>query len=458
MAKKRPSGRSKGSKRTGGNRTGSAPRSQQDDVPGSINSGGDDNVVTTTETSAAAAAALAAELGIAEEEAWELINAAAAGEGRARERIAGVMGGLGEQSPSMSATGTTGGGCKASTAGEGSSDGVGVGRELLRGAMRVISGCNKEQHVVHIPGFLNDEDIAAIDATPSMPESIEAGRDGCFLGLVGGDRYTDAEGLSIFGSAKHRSWRIESALEKVSAALSSRLSRAMAAVDTEHWGSLRPYIELQYVCEVEYISYDASVEGSRPSLAPHVDNGAKVTIVALLRDERSFEGGANFFGGGARGGARSYRMKRGDALFFRGECVEHWISHVEAGRRDILQVEMHVHENRAAAKLVQQAEHAKKAGNTAYGKGELDRAMGSYESALKILVDAERAHPGESFGAHLEVSKMGISVACLLNQAAVCLKRKQWQPAVDFCSSVTRHRCAHSASAPCWLLRVNGLA
>jgi hypothetical protein len=84
----------------------------------------------------------------------------------------------------------------------------------------------------------------------------------------------------------------------------------VVAVDRAHWGSLANYTSVQHVCETEYISYDATVAGSRPSLAPHVDNGAKVTIVALLHDEASFDGGVNFFGGAVCGGARSHRMRR----------------------------------------------------------------------------------------------------------------------------------------------------
>jgi hypothetical protein len=254
-----------------------------------------EEVVTTTETSAAAAAALAGVLGVTEEEAWDLINRAAEGDTDARSTLAGAMSGQrpsASQRPLPSTPSTT-------TQSDGTT------------GSRVLPGSDKDQCVVLVEGFLSDEDIAAIDTTPTMAESIEAGNDGRFPGLVGGDRYTDADGLSIFGSAKHRSWRIEKALDKASSKLFGRLSEQMAAVDSKHWQSLQSYLPLQRMCEVEYISYDASVEGSRPSLAPHVDNGAKVTIVALLRDQDSFTGGVNFFGGGLRGGARSHRMRSG---------------------------------------------------------------------------------------------------------------------------------------------------
>ena len=399
-----------------------------------------DTVEASTETAASAAAALAETLGIREEEAWELINKAASGNVAARNAIASAM-------EPVAVPGSSG----AAKAGQQpqppqpqpqrpasappAKGGRPAASSLLCGEMVAIEGCDSEQTVVLVEGFLSEEEIAHVEATPAMGESIEAGPDGTFKGLVGGNRYTDDSGLSIFGSAKHRSWRIDDSLSKESARLVERLTTGMAAVDAAHWGSLSEAERVQFICEIEYICYDASVPGSRPNLAPHVDNGAKVTIVALLADESDFDGGTNFFGGGANGGARSHRMKRGDALFFRGECVEHWISHVEGGKRSILQVELHLHENKAAAELVQQAEQAKKEGNIAHRRGDMKAALTSYDHAIGMLVHAEREHPGD-FGAHLEVKKMAVSCACLLNAAACTLKLGDYQRAVENCSAV----------------------
>eukprot|EP01050_Picozoa_sp_SAG11_P017425 SAG11_NODE_2513_length_3267_cov_2.052399_5_plen_76_part_00 len=50
--------------------------------------------------------------------------------------------------------------------------------------------CSSEtdQEVVLISGFLSEVEIEAIERTPTMGLSIEAGSDGKFPGLVGGDR------------------------------------------------------------------------------------------------------------------------------------------------------------------------------------------------------------------------------------------------------------------------------
>ena len=359
---------------------------------------GGDSVECSTQTAASAAAALAETLGIKEEEAWDLINRAASGDAEARSAIAATMEPVTAPGPPPQAKSVTStpvdkqqGKVRPSTSPH---------QQLMRGEMVLIEGCERDQNVVLVEGFLSDEEIEYIQATPSMPESIEAGSDGTFEGLVGGNRYTDETGVSIFGTAKHRSWRIEDALTKQSARLVERLSTAMAAVDNAHWGSLSEAERVQFMCEVEYICYDASVQGSRPNLAPHVDNGAKVTIVALLVDENDFDGGTNFFAGGTNGGARSHRMKRGDAIFFRGECVEHWISHVERGKRSILQVELHLHPNKAAAELVSAAAQVKKQGNEQHKSGDMKGALASYDKAIGMLIHAEQEH-SSNFGAHL---------------------------------------------------------
>jgi hypothetical protein len=175
-----------------------------------------DVVTTTTETSNAAAGALASVLGISEEEAWRTINRAAEGCEEARAAIQQAMGGGGAQQQQQMATVTT---LPASAVDD-------LMRKLLRGGMTLLPGCSSQQNIVLVESFLNDGEIALINRTPQMAESVEAGGDGMFPGLVGGDRYTDADGLSIFGTAKHRSWRIEAALSKLSQPLVQRLTAA----------------------------------------------------------------------------------------------------------------------------------------------------------------------------------------------------------------------------------------
>ena len=54
---------------------------------------------------------------------------------------------------------------------------------------------------------------------------------------------------------------------------------------------------------------------------------------------------------------------------------------------------------------------------------------------LRLLVTAEQDH-GEAFGARLEVVKMEVTLACLLNQAACALKMAAPDRAVDNCTAV----------------------
>lgn len=140
------------------------------------------------------------------------------------------------------------------------------------------------------------------------------------------------------GAASHRSWRIEKSIEQLSNALNPKLVDAVLGVDAAQWGSLAAADPIQHVLECEYIEYDGAADGPPPKIEPHVDNGAKVTIIVLLSDQRSFDGGMNFFGGGPDGQPRTHQLKTGEAIFFRGEEVEHWITPVTRGARSILQV------------------------------------------------------------------------------------------------------------------------
>ena len=53
----------------------------------------------------------------------------------------------------------------------------------------------KDQRVVLADGFLSAAEIATLSQLSGHRSSIEAGADGKFPGLVGGDRYTDEQGL-----------------------------------------------------------------------------------------------------------------------------------------------------------------------------------------------------------------------------------------------------------------------
>merc|ERR1712151_1354793 len=61
-------------------------------------------------------------------------------------------------------------------------------------------------------------------------------------------------------------------------------------------------------------------------------------MVALLSDPSHFVGGVSCFEG--ESAERQVQLKRGDAVFFRGEACEHWITPVTSGQRLILQIEI----------------------------------------------------------------------------------------------------------------------
>ena len=104
--------------------------------------------------------------------------------------------------------------------------------------------------------------------------------------------------------------------------------------------------------EVELLTYNASSQ-ARQQARPHVDNGAALSLIAMLDPPESFDGGDNFFKrdpadlerGGLSSAAhcatqRRVRLRRGDVAFFRGEVTTHWVSPVTRGLRRVLQIEL----------------------------------------------------------------------------------------------------------------------
>jgi hypothetical protein len=61
-----------------------------------------------------------------------------------------------------------------------------------------------------------------------------------------------------------------------------------------------------------------------------------------------------------------------------------------------------VHENRAAAEMVQRADEEKLGANAEFAQGRLELAVQGWATAIQMLVAAERDH-GDHFGAALEV-------------------------------------------------------
>ena len=159
-------------------------------------------------------------------------------------------------------------------------------------------------------------------------------------------------------------------------------------VDAAGWGSMKGYAEPQHSPEVEYILYDADAAAAELHLEPHVDNGSKVSMITMLADPATFTGGTNFFGD-SKQVARALTLKKGDAVFFRGECVNHWISDVTKGQRSILQIEMHMHDNKGAAIALNDADRRRGKADGLFHGGEYEAAAAEYQGVLHSIVRHE---------------------------------------------------------------------
>jgi predicted 2-oxoglutarate/Fe(II)-dependent dioxygenase YbiX len=175
-----------------------------------------------------------------------------------------------------------------------------------------------------LESVLSADDIAFLHKTPSHPAAVDCN-----------DRHKKLE-------FKHQVHRIERALKQDESGLGGeiyyRLLRMMTWADEQLWGKLAK--KTKVYPEVEYISYDAT--GGEPQhIEPHVDNDSVVTVVVALSDPKDYTGGTSMFKG-AGGGMpdRGMVLGRGDAVFFRGESLLHWITPVTDGFRAILQIEL----------------------------------------------------------------------------------------------------------------------
>ena len=166
-------------------------------------------------------------------------------------------------------------------------------------------------------------------------------------------------------SFAHEVWRVEKQLKETAPDLYERLIlKLMTSVDEAYFNLLHVAFErdtqklrIANECkrgkdkvlirpEVEYIVYDADEalrsNSTLPHIGPHTDNSSALTLVCLLCDPRTFEGGVSYFCPGRKGDAepRELRLAQGDCVLFRGESCVHWISDVTRGRRSILQIEL----------------------------------------------------------------------------------------------------------------------
>ena len=168
------------------------------------------------------------------------------------------------------------------------------------------------------------EDCAILQTTGKMPGSEEIN-----------DRHEEL-------SFRHRVWRIEKSTS-LWQDLFDRAIGAIKAVDDCFWRQISR--AKSWHPEAEFIEYEVkrTENGKLPSvlpgIGPHVDNASIITLVVMLTPQDSYVGGKSCFEGKKPEEPRVLSLEQGDAVFFRGERCEHWITDVEAGRRCILQIE-----------------------------------------------------------------------------------------------------------------------
>lgn len=179
----------------------------------------------------------------------------------------------------------------------------------------------KRRTFVYVPRLLDQQQIRLVHALWQHP-SVE--------------EIQDRKNTLLY---RHVAYRIELPMRAHGRALYQLLLDTMAWADATIWGRLSR--NRKVYPEAEYIVYDARA-GKPGEIEPHVDNHSAVTIVVLLSDPCEFQGGVNCFApADDRGsGPRQLALRRGDAVLFRGEKLQHWITPVTGGLRVILQIEL----------------------------------------------------------------------------------------------------------------------
>jgi len=182
-------------------------------------------------------------------------------------------------------------------------------------------GDRRRRTFVHVPRLLDERGIELVHAVYRHPSV---------------DEIRDRKSTLLY---RHVAYRIELPLRAHARMLYQQLMDAMAWADAAVWRKLAQ--SRKVYPEAEYIVYDAR-KGKPGEIEPHVDNHSAVTIVILLSDPSDFSGGVNCFAPVDDRGSpsRQLALKRGDAVIFRGEKLQHWITPVTGGVRVILQIEL----------------------------------------------------------------------------------------------------------------------
>ena len=206
-----------------------------------------------------------------------------------------------------------------------------------------LAAKNINATIMVLRGFLTPEDITALKTLGPKGEFVKQDR-------------TDELNF------EHEVWRFEKELLGQGRGLHEKVLNAMYFADEQLWRGIPPQgssARKKLHAEVEFISYNAEMckkrGGCPPHIGPHVDNSSAVTLIGMLSSFKAgdYEGGMNRFevgdhssmdakkGGGIGDGRfREIRLGKGDVLIFRGEMVEHSLTPVSDGLRQILQIEL----------------------------------------------------------------------------------------------------------------------
>ena len=180
-----------------------------------------------------------------------------------------------------------------------------------------------------IKGKKNKYDVLKIDAFLTGDECDQIRQS---VQLSGSKIIKDRHKTLVYN---HKVWRIERSRWGWQPLYDKIISTAQY-IDRSHWNKLQGRT---YTPECEYILYQFNKNKPLPSIEPHVDNGSLISMVVMLTESHNYEGGVSYFQGRP---PRKIKLQMGDAVFFRGNKTEHWISDVTKGTRDILQIELSV--------------------------------------------------------------------------------------------------------------------
>ena len=218
-------------------------------------------------------------------------------------------------------------------------------RAGLAGAVapEFMTAKNINATIMILRGFLTEEDVRSLKTLGPKGNFVKQDR---------------TEELNF----EHEVWRFEKELEKQGNSLYQKVLKAMYFADDQLWRGI-PQKDTpawkKLHAEVEFISYNAEMckkrGGKPPHIGPHVDNSSAVTLIGMLSSYQNgdYKGGMNRFeigdhfsmdgkkGSGIDDGKfRETRLEKGDVLLFRGEMLEHSLTPVTDGLRQILQIEL----------------------------------------------------------------------------------------------------------------------